>query len=200
MKTPDDRKEFVKRLLAQDPPPPDQRGRHQETLFRKLKQRILWHKITAGATYIILAVFALWAYHQQRQTDSIARSMLWGAVSVSILLWFLVGFLRYIYRELAQLTDADASGRPRWRQQDRLVTTVAVVMLVFHGLLLYRSFSLTDALLVGRHVTAGFWVTGFFLLWYSLGLASLVARTWLEHKKMELRLHDAEERSAGGQP
>jgi hypothetical protein len=190
MKTPDDRKEFVRRLLAQDPPPADKHGQHQDVLFRKIKRRVVRHKVTTGIMYIILFGLAFSALLRQRKVDSITRSMQWGAISLSILLWFLVGFLRYIYRQLAQLAEKDGRGLLAWRQRDRLVTTAAIFVFALQGLLFYRSFSLTDPLLVDSQLVDCYWATMFFILWYAFGTASGAARIWLAHKTMELHLHD----------
>ncbi len=192
MKTPNDRNEFVEKLLARDAPPPDGLQQHQDLLFRKIKRRIVLYKVTVGTTEAVLFLFALWASWQQERADDVARSLLWGSVSTYILLWFLVWFLRGIYRGLARLAETDAAEAEKWRRQDRLITTVAIVVWAFNSFFLYRLSSLTDPLQAAHHATFTFWLTVFFLLWYALGTASLVGRIWLEHKKMELQLRASE--------
>ncbi len=192
MKMPNDRKEFVEKLLSRDPPPPDEIQRHRDRLFRKVKRRITLYKGLVGAIYVVLFSLAFWAFERQRQADNVTHSILWGSVSIYILLWFLVWFLRGIYRGLAQLVHKDAVSSQEWRRWDWLMTTVAIIVLAFSGLLLYRSFSLTDPLRAAHQATACFWGVVFFIFWYPFGTASLVARIWLEHKRMELRLGDLE--------
>jgi len=199
MKTPHNREEFVEKLLARDPPPPDELQQHRELLFRKIARRMVLYKLVVGTVYVALFLVAFWAFLRQEHADSVTRSVLWGSVSVYVLLWFLVWFLRGTYRGLAQLVHQDALSSEKWRRQDRWITIVALAVLVFDGLLLYRSFSLTDPLRVAHQATAGFWATVFFLFWYPFGTASLVGRIWLEHKKMELRLGDSEEHDVESQ-
>jgi hypothetical protein len=193
MTTPHDRKEFVEKLLARDPPPPDELRQHQGLLFRKIRRRIVLYKVAVGAVYVGLFLLAFWASLRQERAESVARSLLWGSVSVYVLLWFLVWFLRGIYRGLAPLVEKGTAGGPKWRRQDRFITIVAVAVFAFSGLLLYRSFSLTDPLRAAQQATACFWATVFFLFWYPFGTASLVARIWLEYKKTELRLTNGKE-------
>jgi magnesium-transporting ATPase (P-type) len=199
MKTPRDRREFVEKLLSRDPPPPEQLQHHRDRLFGKIRRRIVLYKGIAGAIYILLFALAFWTFERQRQTDNVTHSILWGSVSIYILLWFLVWFLRGIYRGLAQLVHKDAVSSQKWRRQDRWITIVAIVVLAFSSLLLYRSFSLTDPLRAAHQATACFWGVVFFIFWYPFGTASLVARIWLEHKKMELQLRASESHDSDNQ-
>ena len=151
------------------------------------------YKGVVGTIYLLLFALAFWAFLLQRQADSVARGILWGSVSVYILVWFLVWLLRGIYRGLAPLAHKDAASNDKWRRQDRLITMVAIAVFALDGLLLYRFSSLADPLRVAHQAGICFWGAVFFLFWYPFGTASLVARIWVEHKKMELHLRDAEE-------
>ena len=193
MKTPDDRREFVEKLLSRDPPPPDELNQHQDQLFRRIKQRVVLYRVAVSALYVLFFLLAFGAYLCQQRADSITHSILLGSLSIFVLLWFLVWFLRGIYRGLAQLAETDAADSHQWRRRDRWITTVAIIVLAFSGLLLWRSFSLADPLRVARQATDCLWAPVFFLFWYPFGTASLVARIWLERKEMELRLRDAGE-------
>ena len=137
--------------------------------------------LMAGTIYVALFLFALWASLRQEHADSVARSLLWGSVSLYVLLWGLVWFLRGIYRRLAAPTETEAAGGEKWRRQDRLITIIAIVVFAFNGFFLYRSSSLTDPLQAAHHATISFWATVFFLFWYPFGTASLVARARHRH-------------------
>ncbi len=99
------KKQFVKNLLAQDPPPADKQLRHKEVLFEKVKRRIWLGKIIGGAIYIALFSVAFLLYMQRQNTENVVHSICWGAVSLHILLWFLIYFLRAIYRTLAEIVE-----------------------------------------------------------------------------------------------
>ncbi|MCU0913153.1 MAG: hypothetical protein MUC88_01150 [Planctomycetes bacterium] len=199
MKTPHDREEFVEKLLARDPPSPEQLQQHRDRLFRRIARRVMWCKVMVGGLYVLLFAVAFWAFEQQRHSDSVSRSLWWGSVSLYVLLWFLVWFLRGIYRGVAQLTPQDAPGGQNWIRQDRFVTGAALVVFVLEGLMLWRFSALTDPLRAAHQATAGLWATVFFLFWYPFGTASLVARLWLEHRKMELRLRESKGDDSGSQ-
>ena len=183
------KKQFVKNLLAQDPPPADKQLRHKEVLFEKVKRRIWLGKIIGGAIYIALFSVAFLLYMQRQNTENVVHSICWGAVSLHILLWFLIYFLRVIYRTLAEIVESnpDIDKQP-WKNQDRFITIVAVLVFVFSTIILYRSFSLTDPLKAAHLAASIFWATVFFLFWYPFGTASLLAKMWLEYKKMELNI------------
>ena len=183
------KKQFVKNLLAQDPPPADKQLRHKEVLFEKVKRRIWLGKIIGGAIYIALFSVAFWVYMQRQNTKNVVHSICWGAVSLHILLWFLIYFLRAIYRTLAEIVESnpDIDKQP-WKNTDRFITIVAVLIFVFSTIILYRSFLLTDPLKAAHLAASIFWATVFFLFWYPFGTASLLAKLWLEYKKMELNI------------
>jgi hypothetical protein len=192
MKTPDDRKAFVEKLLSRDPPAPDELHQHQDQLLRRIGQRLVLYRVAVSTLYILLFLSAFGAYLCQQRSDSITHSILLGSVSTYILLWFLVWFLRGIYRGLAQLADTDAANSQEWRRQDRLITAVAIVVFAFSGLLLWRSFSLTDPLRVAHQAADCLWAAVFFVFWYPFGTASLLARVWLRYKRMELQTRPPE--------
>jgi len=183
------KKQFVKNLLAQDPPSTDKQLRHKEVLLEKVKRRIWLGKIIGGATYIALFSAAFWAFMQRESTDNVVHSICWGAVSLHILLWFLIYFLREIYRTLAEITE-NISGKDKqaWKNTDRFITIVAVLTFAYGTMILYRSFSLTDPLKAAHLAASIFWATVFFLFVYPFGTASLLAKLWLEYKKMELNI------------
>lgn len=183
------KKQFVKNLLAQDPPPADKQLRHKEVLFEKVKRRIWLGKIIGGAIYIALFSVAFWVYTQRQNTENVVHSICWGAVSLHILLWFLIYFLRTIYRALAEIVESnpDIDKQP-WKNTDRFITALAVLTFAYGTIILYRSFLLTDPLKAAHLAASIFWATVFFLFWYPFGTASLLAKLWLEYKKMELNI------------
>ena len=183
------KKQFVKNLLAQDPPPADKQLRHKEVLFEKVKRRIWLGKIIGGAIYIALFSVAFWVYTQRQNTENVVHSICWGAVSLHILLWFLIYFLRAIYRTLAEIIDSNPEiDKKPWKNTDRFITALAVLTFAYGTIILYRSFSLTDPLKAAHLAASNFWATVFFLFWYPFGTASLLAKLWLEYKKMELNI------------
>jgi len=183
------KKQFVKNLLAQDPPPADKQLRHKEVLFEKIKHRIWLGKIIGGAIYIVLFSVAFWAFMQRESADNVVHSICWGAVSIHILLWFLIYFLRAIYRTLAEIVENNPEiGKQPWKNQDIFITIVAVLVFIFSTIILYRSFLFTDPLKAARLAASIFGATVFFLFWYPFGTASLLAKLWLEYKKMELNI------------
>jgi len=183
------KKQFVKNLLAQDPPPADKQLRHKEVLFEKVKRRIWLGKIIGGAIYIALFSVAFWVYTQRQNTENVVHSICWGAVSLHILLWFLIYFLRAIYRTLAEIVESnpDIDKQP-WKNTDRFITALAVLTFAYGTIILCRSFLLTDPLEAAHLAARIFWATVFFLFWYPFGTASLLAKLWLEYKKMELNI------------
>jgi hypothetical protein len=190
-------KEMVENLLAQDQPPADKQQRHKEILFKKLKLRIWRGKIIGGTIYLVLFSAAFWAFQQRRNTDNLVHSICWGAASLHILLWFLIYFLRGIYRMTAGISEKNSGNdeKQRWKKQDRIVTIVAILVFAFASTILYRSFFLSDPLKAAHLAASIFWATVFFLFWYPFGTASLVAKLWLEYKKMELNIHKTEEQN-----
>ena len=182
--------EFVKNLISQDSPSADKQQRHKEILFKKLKLRILRGKIIGGTIYLVLFSAAFLAFQQRRNTDNLVHSICWGAASLHILLWFLIYFLRGIYRMTAGISEKNSGKdeKQRWKKQDRFVTIVAILVFAFASTILYRSFFLNDPLRAAHLAASIFWATVFFLFWYPFGTASLVAKLWLEYKKMEMNI------------
>lgn len=201
MSEPENKKNFTKNLLAQDTPPADKRLQHNEALFKKLKRRIWLGKILGGAIYIALFSAAFWAFLQRRHTDNVVHSICWGAVSLHILLWFLIYFLRGIYRLTAEIVEkiSDKEEKPQWKKQDRFIAIVAILVFTFSTIALYRDFSITDPLKAACATAHTFWATVFFIFWYPFGTASLLARLWLRYKKMELNLTEPEQQSSKSQ-
>jgi len=190
--------EFIKNLIAQDPPPLEEQSRHKETLLKMVKRRIWLGKMTGGATYIVLFSVAFWAFLRSDYTDNVVHSICWAALSLHILLWFLIYFLREIYRAMAEMAEKsfDKGIKGQWRNTDRFITIVAILVFAFANILLYRSFSLSDPL-KASDVTAGvLWATVFFIFWYPFGTASLIGKLWLEYKKMELNINNSSDGSA----
>ena len=192
---PRDKKEFVGKLLAQDPMPADEQLQYKETLFRTVKRRVRLKKIIVGATYCVLFFAAFWAFRQSSHTGSLVRSICWGVVSMHILLWFLVYFLRMTYRLAAEITDGKSATDEKYqrRKTDRFVTIIAICVFLFSTILLYSSFSLNSPLSAARMTAGILWGPVFFLFWYPFGTASLVAKLWIEYKTMELGIPESEE-------
>jgi len=65
---------------------------------------------------------------------------------------------------------------------------VAILVFAYASTILYRSFFLNDPLKAAHLAASIFWATVFFLFWYPFGTASLVAKLWLEYKKMEINI------------
>jgi hypothetical protein len=196
MKTPDDKEDFVARLLAQDPPPPDELQQNRDLLFRAIRRRVLLSKLTVGAVYLVCFLAAFGAYMQQRRTDDTVRALLWGSLSSYILLWFLVWCLRENYRNLAQLLCTGAAEEREWKRQDLFITALAVVVFAVRGVALYRWFSLPDPQPIARKAMGVVWSSVFFLFWYMFSTASLVAKLWIKHQKLRLRHSETEGRNA----
>jgi len=201
MSEPNSKKGFAENLLAQDPPPADKQQQHKEILFKKLKLRIWQGKIIGGTIYLVLFSAAFWAFLQRENTDNVVHSICWGAVSLHILLWFLIYFLRGIYRLMSEIVEknSDRDEKLKWKNQDRFITILAILVFAFATTVLYRSFFLNDPLKAAHMVAHIFWATVFFLFWYPFGTASLLAKLWLEYKKMELNIPKTEEQNLKSQ-
>ena len=89
--------------------------------------------------------------------------------------------------EMVDKTSDEKQIRER-KNSDRFVTVVAIMVFTFNTFLLYRSFFLNDPSRVSDLAARIFWGTVFFIGYYPFGTASLIAKLWLEHKKMELTL------------
>lgn len=195
------KKEFANNLLAQDPPPADKQQQQKEILFKKLKLRIWRRKIIGGTIYLVLFSAAFLAFQQGQNTDNLVHSICWGAASLHILLWFLIYFLREIYRLTAEIVEK-SSGKDKnrkWKNQDRFITIVAILLFTYTSFILYRSFFLNDYLKAAHLSGTIFWATVFFLFWYPFGTASLVAKLRLKYKKMELNIPKTEEQNLKSQ-
>jgi len=142
-----------------------------------------------------------WAFQKGQNTDNIVHSICWGAASLHILLWFLIYFLREIYRLTKEIVEknSDRDKNQKWKNQDRFITIVAILVFIYTSTILYRSFFLNDPLKAAHLAASIFWATVFFLFWYPFGTASLVAKLWLEYKKMELNIPKTEERNLKSQ-
>lgn len=182
------RETVAEKLLALDPPPDADRQRHNEVLFAKLEQRVRRDKVIGGGVYLLLFLAAFWALLRSDQIDDPIRSAAWATTSLHILLWFLVYFLRGIYRLLATVTEGDPRperGEP-WKHTDRLISLMAVIVFLANSAAVYRLFSSPDVLRAVESVGHILWAPVFFLFWYPFGTGSLVARLWLDYKKTHL--------------
>ncbi|RKY06872.1 MAG: hypothetical protein DRP66_07945 [Planctomycetota bacterium] len=182
--------EFAGKLLSQDRVPADEQSRHNEKLFKKIERSILRGKIIGGAIYIVLFSASFAAFQRAGSTVNLVHSACWSAVSIHILLWFLIYFLRVIYWILAEMVDktSDEKQIRERKNTDRFVTVMAIVVFAYQTFFLYRSFFLNDPSRVSDLAAHIFWGTVFFIFWYPFGTASVAAKLWLEHKKMELTL------------
>ena len=182
--------EFARNLLSQDRVPADEQSRHNEKLFKKIERSILRGKIIGGTIYIVLFSAAFAAFQRAGSTDNPVHSACWSAASIHILLWFLIYFLRTIYWIMAEIVDktSDQKQMRDRKNSDRFVTVLAIVVFAYETFFLYRSFFLDDPSKISDLAAHIFWGTVFFIFWYPFGTASLVAKLWLEHKKMELTL------------
>ena len=189
--------EFVNNLLAQDPPPADILQRYKEALLKEIEHRMRLQKAVIIAIYTALFLAAFGAFMLRQYTDNVIHSICWGSVSLHILLWFLIYFLRGIYRLTAEIVEKSSSKdeQHKWKNQDRLVTIVAILTFTFATVILYHSFFLKDPLRAARLSGGIFWATIFFLFWYPFGTASLLAKLWLEYKKMELNIPKTKEQN-----
>ncbi|MHC4623751.1 MAG: hypothetical protein ACYS4W_07595 [Planctomycetota bacterium] len=189
-----EKNEFARNLLAQDPPAPDKQSQQNQLLFKKFKRHIRLGKIIGGAIYIALFLTAFSAFMQHQYNDDPVHAICWAAVSLHIMLWFLVYFLRCIYRTLAEIMDENAGldQKHAWRKEDRFVTIVAIVVFAFTSVLLYRSFFSSDPSEVADLPAHNFWAAVFFLFYYPFATASLLAKLWLKYKQMELNITETE--------
>ena len=184
---PKNKKEFVDKLLAQDPISTSNQLKYQEKLFKKVMHRLWVKKITIGAIYVIVFSIAYGAFRQRSCTDNLVHSICWGAVSIHILLWFLVYFLHMIYKLSVEITDKIPMVNNNQHQKaDRLITIVAIFIFLFSTILLYFSFNLDSSLKATRLTVLILWSSVFFLFWYPFGIVSLVSKLWLECKEKEL--------------
>jgi hypothetical protein len=84
----------------------------------------------------------------------------------------------------AKAFDSDA--KRQYEGQNLFVTVVAIVLFVFSSFILCRSFFLADPLQAVEKGVGILWATTVFLIIYCFSTAGLIAKLWLEHKKMQL--------------
>ena len=187
-----DKKAFAQDLLDQDMPPTDKQQQHKEALFKIIEQRVWREKIIGTIVYFALFLASFLALWRSRSTDNVIHSICWGAVSLHTLLWFLIYFLRGIYRILAETFEESSEGnaQTKWKKDDQFVAMVAVLIFLSSTYMLYRSFLSTDPLRASSMAGGVFWATVFFLFYYPFATASLAAKLWLEYKKMQIQLDD----------
>jgi amino acid transporter len=195
------REEFVRNLVAQDPPLSDEQLRHNENLFKQIKRRACLQKAVIIAIYMAVYLVAFGAFMLHQYTDNAVHSACWGTVSLHILLWSLVYILRglsMLMEEIsAKMSDSDAKRRNKgW---NLFVTVVAIVLFVFSSFILCRSFSLTDPLRAAEKGVGILWATMVFLIIYSFSTAELMAKLWLEHKKMQLYISTSKSNNSENQ-
>lgn len=184
-----DRKGFSERLLAQDPPSVDEQARHRDALFNAAKRRMCIEKVVTGGAYVLVFVVAFLAFLARAQTDVVVHAICWGALSLHILLWFLVYFVWRINALLAKTAQTAPTGSAAGERlgSERKIQVAALIMLAFTTLLLVLGFSLTDPLKASQMTVLMLWGPMFFLEWYAFGAGSLASKLWLVHKELELR-------------
>ncbi len=190
--------EFIKNLIAQDPPPADKQLRHNEALLKKNKRRMLLVKAVIIVIYMVLYFVAFGAFMLQNYTDNVVHSICWGTASLHILLWSFVYIQRGNCMNIEELIEKmlDNDEKRRNKNQNLFITTVAIMAFVFSSFLLCRSFFLTDPLKVAQTSVGILWSTIFFLIFYPFRTASLISKLWLEYKKMELNISSSSDGSA----
>ena len=197
MSEPNGKKEFANHLLAQDPPSADKQQQHKEVLLKKIERRMSLQKAVIIAIYTALFLVAFGAFILREYTDNVVHSICWGTVSLHILLWSLVYFLRGICMEMEGLIEKRLGNdeRRRNKNQNLFLTIVAMVLFVFSSWILYRSFFLTDSIKAAQKAVSILWAVIFFLIFYPFRTASLIGMLWFEYKKMELNIPKSEEQN-----
>ncbi len=124
----------------------------------------------------------------RKHTDNVVHSVCWGTVSLHILLWSLVYVLRGLSMQMEEIVAEtfDSDARRRYKSQNLFVTVVAIVLFVFSSFILCRLFFLTDPLHAVEKGVGILWAIVVFLIIYSFSTAGLMAKLWLEHRKMQL--------------
>ena len=201
MSEPENKMEFIKNLIAQDPPSADKQLQHNEALLKKIKHRMWLVKAVIIVIYMVLYFVAFGAFMLQNCTDNVVRSICWGTASLHILLWSFVYIQRGNCMNMEELIEKmlDNDEKRRNKNQNLFITTVAIMAFVFSSFLLCRSFFLTDSLEVARRAAAILWTTIFFLIFYPFRTASLIGMLWFEYKKMELNITRPEEQNSKSQ-
>lgn len=195
------RQEFVKNLVAQDPPLADEQVRHNEDLFKQIKRRACLQKAVIIAIYMAVYLVAFGAFMLRKHTDNVVHSVCWGTVSLHILLWSLVYVLRGLSMQMEEIIAKtfDSDARRRYKSQNLFVTVVAIVLFVFSSFILCRSFFLTDPLQAVEKGVGILWAIMVFLIIYSFSTAGLIAKLWLEHKKMQLYISTSKSNNSENQ-
>lgn len=187
----EDREKFAKRLLIQDPPSADSQAKHREALFKAANRRVSLEKTVTGGVYVLIFVAAFMAFMARSKAENIVHAICWGALSLHILLWFLVYFLWRIRTLLEKTTQGTLVKQEDHKRmgQERLVEIGALVMCVFTTLLVVLAFSLKEPLNAARMTVLMLWGPIFFLFWFAFRAASLASKLWLEYKKLELTVN-----------
>ncbi|MFC1633688.1 hypothetical protein ACFL5Z_02505 [Planctomycetota bacterium] len=193
--------EFIKDLIAQDPPSADKQQRHKEILLMKIEHRMCLQKAVIIAIYTALFLAAFGAFMLRIYTDNVVHSICWGTVSLHILLWSLVYILRGICMNMEELIEKkfDNDERRRNKNQNVFLTICAIVVFVLSTLFLYRSFFLTNTMKAVQTAVSILWATIFFLNVYPFRTASLIGMLWFEYKRMELNIPKTEEQNLKSQ-
>jgi hypothetical protein len=180
--------EFIKNLIAQDPPSADKQQRHKEALLKEIEHCMRLQKAVIIAIYTALFLVAFGAFMLRQYTDNVVHSICWGTVSLHILLWSLVYILRGICMEMEGLIEKklDNDERRRNKNQNLFLTILAIVLFVLSSCFLYRSFFLTNPLKAVQTAVSILWFTICFLIFYPFRTATLIGMLWFEYKKMEL--------------
>ena len=195
----EDMKEFAKHLLIQDPPSADRQTRHREAVFNAVKRRIWLEKVITGAVYLLIFSAAFLAFLERRQTVSVVHSICWGALSLHILLWFLVYFLWRIGALLGKITQKTLTKKEDRERvgRERKIAVAAIALFVFTTLLLCFGFFLKEPLKAAQMTVLMLWGPPFFLFWFAFGAASLVSKLWLEYRTLELTANRLEDENRG---
>lgn len=201
MSEPNGKKEFANNLLAQDPPSADKQLQHKEVILKKIERSMRLQKAVIIAIYTALFLVAFGAFNLRKCTDNVVHSFCWGIVSLHIVLWSLVYFLRGICMNMEELIEKRLGNdeRRRNKNQNLFLTIWAIFVFVLSTWFLYRSFFLTDSLKAAQKAVSILWAVIFFLLFYPFRTASLIGMLWFEYKKMELNIPKSEEQNLKSQ-
>jgi hypothetical protein len=189
------REEFVKNLVAQDPPLADEQVRHNEDLFKQIKRRAWLQKAVMVAIFIAVYLVAFGAFMLRQYTDNAIHSACLGTVSLHILLWSLVYILRGLSMLMEEISGKISGSETKRRNKgwNLFITVVAIVLFVENSYFLCRSFFLTDPLRAAEKGIGILWGPIVFLIFYSFSTAEIMAKLWLEYEKMQLYRHIEEE-------
>ena len=178
------RKGFAEHLLVQDPPSVDELARHRDALFKAAKRHIWFEKVVTGGAYMLVFAVAFLAFLKRDETDAIVDVICWGALSLHILLWFLVYFVWRIKALLGKITQTAPTGTAARQggDPDRTLLIAAPISFAFTTLLLVLGFSLTDPLKASQMTVLMLWAPVFFLFAFAFRTGSLVSKLWLAHK------------------